>query len=119
MLDKFFRINKKLSGMSYGDKLTGRATEMIRLYCARLLTLAPLFNKSANITFFMLDEVAIVESSAGDSCVVIMDVLSSDPGASFQDKKQKQLWPNTPLCNVDVTRLNQYIRVVPTVLTVR
>lgn len=32
MLDKFFRINKKLSGMSFGDKLTGRATEMIRLY---------------------------------------------------------------------------------------
>jgi hypothetical protein len=28
----FSRINKKLSGMSFGDKLTGRATEMIRLY---------------------------------------------------------------------------------------
>ena len=60
----------------------------------------------------MLDEAAILESSAGDSCVVIMHVLSSDLGASLQDKKQKQLWRDSPLCNVDVMRLNQYIRVV-------
>jgi hypothetical protein len=60
----------------------------------------------------MLDEAAILESSAGDSCVVIMDVLRSDLGASLQDKKQKQLWRDTPLRDVDVMRLNLYLRVV-------
>jgi hypothetical protein len=38
----------------------------------------------------MFDEAAIMESSAGDSCVVIMDVLSSDLSASLQTKKPKQ-----------------------------
>lgn len=60
----------------------------------------------------------MMESSVGDSCAVIMDMLSSDLSASLQnkkpqqDKKQKQLRRDTPLRNVDVTRLNQYIRVV-------
>jgi hypothetical protein len=37
----------------------------------------------------MLDEAAVMESSIGDSCVVIMDVLRSDLSASLQDEKQK------------------------------
>ena len=63
----------------------------------------------------MLDEAAIMESSTGDSCVVIMHVLSADLSASPQNekqKKQKRSWRDTPLRDVDVMRLNLYLRVV-------
>jgi hypothetical protein len=66
----------------------------------------------------MLDEVAIMESSTRDRCVVIMIFLSSDLSASTQnekqkqDKRQKRLWLDIPLRDVDVMRLNLYIRFV-------
>ena len=59
-----------------------------------------------------------MESSTGDSCVVIMHVLSADLSASPQNekqkkqKKQKKSWWDTPLRDVDVMRLNLYLRVV-------
>lgn len=59
-----------------------------------------------------------MESSNRDSCVVIMNVLSSDLSASpqnekqKQDKRQKKLWLDIPLRGVDVMRLNLYMRVV-------
>lgn len=56
-----------------------------------------------------------MESSTGDSCVVIMHVLSADLSASPQNekqKKQKRSWRDTPLRDVDVMRLNLYLRVV-------
>ena len=59
-----------------------------------------------------------MESSTRDRCVVIMIFLSSDLSASTQnekqkqDKRQKRFWLDIPLRDVDVMRLNLYIRFV-------